>query len=333
MWKHAPVVLFASLSSLAACGGDNAATGTGGAGGAPSATYEAAFPPVMVAPGVENTQCVVMKLGNEEAIHVDRIENTLGVGSHHLIVYKAHDTVEQLTPFDCVPFTNLLKADATVPLMITQKQEDTLALPAGVGLAFGPHQMVRLEMHYINTTGSPVAVSATSGFHAMKEADFEEEAGFAMFSDTAVTIPPETSMTLGPQYLALPAMLEGVKFFGLTGHVHKLGTGVQVAVASGKDDPGKVIYDPPKFAWNEPPVVYPDPPVVVPSGGGFHLSCSWNNTTAKTITFGESANDEMCLFYTYYYPNRGSVGCAYTDQIGGGTTFCCPGDAICSMIP
>jgi hypothetical protein len=241
--------------------------------------------------------------------------------------------VEQTTPFDCVPFTNLLKAGGTVPLMITQQEDDTLELPAGVGLPFEPHQMVRVEMHYINTTASPIEVTATSTFHAMSEADFHDEAGFAMISNLSVEIPPQSEATLGPHFFAAPAMLEGVKFFGFSGHVHKLGTSVRVEAADGKDSPGEAVYDPPTFAWNEPPVVYHDPPVEVPSGGGFRLSCSWNNPTPKTITFGESANDEMCLFYTYYYPNRGSVGCAHTDMIAGGYDFCCPGDAICSMIP
>ena len=39
----------------------------------------------------------------------------------------------------------------------------------------------------------------------------------------------------------------------------------------------------------------------IPDGGGFRFTCSWNNTSDTTVRFGESAEDEMCFFWAYYY--------------------------------
>jgi hypothetical protein len=306
------------------------ATGQGGAGAGES--YTVTFDPVMVAPGEEHTQCVVKSLKNPDAIHVGEIHNVLGQGSHHLIVYRTNDTVEQTTPFDCQPFTDLLKPDQGTPLMITQKKDDTLTLPHGVAFAIGAQQMVRLEMHYINTTSSPEMVTATSTFVAMKESDFQNEADFLFFGDPDINIPAQGSQTLGPVYIPLPADLEGSNFFGFTGHEHHYGTGVTVTTAPSKTGPDDVIYDPPNFNWAEPPTLYKDPPVVVPKGGGFHLTCKWNNTGNTNVKFGESANDEMCFFWTYYYPSKGAFVCAHTDKIPGGFDLCCPGNALCSQI-
>ncbi|MBS1124921.1 MAG: Copper type ascorbate-dependent monooxygenase, C-terminal domain, partial [Deltaproteobacteria bacterium] len=32
------------------------------------------------------------------------------------------------------------------------------------------------------------------------------------------------------------------------------------------------------------------------------LSCTWFNESGKTITYGESGQDEMCIMFGYYYP-------------------------------
>src|SRR3954471_13512503 len=100
---------------------------------------------------MEDTQCVVRKLPNTAAMHVGEIHNVLGVGSHHLIVYRTNDTVEKTTPFKCQPFTDLLHPEKGTPLMISQKKDDTLTLPKGVAFAIAADQFIRLEMHYINT--------------------------------------------------------------------------------------------------------------------------------------------------------------------------------------
>jgi Copper type II ascorbate-dependent monooxygenase, C-terminal domain len=38
---------------------------------------------------------------------------------------------------------------------------------------------------------------------------------------------------------------------------------------------------------------------------GVAYQCTWNNTTGQVITFGESALQEMCFMWMYYYPSHG----------------------------
>lgn len=296
-------------------------------------SYSVTFDSLTVEPGTENTQCVLKRLPTARAMHVNQIANTLGTGTHHVIIYKTSDSEEQPTPFDCKPFADLLHPERGVPLMISQKHEDMLKLPAGVGIALESGQMIRIEMHYINASTAPVQVTATSTFTEMSADALKDEADFAFFANTAIDLPPSSAASLGPLFLATPSALDGAKFFGFTGHEHKLGTGVTVAKSSGKDGTDTVVYDPPNFVWSEPPTVYHDPPIELPSGGGFRFTCNWQNTTASQVTFGESANDEMCVFWSYYYPSKGFFTCAHTDKIAGGLDFCCPGNPICGMLP
>jgi hypothetical protein len=352
-------LLLGSILAVTACSSDPQATsGTTGAGAGSSSTgsttsstgstttstsssgtggslpgYSVTFGPVTaVQPGEEHTQCVVKRLDNPTSMHVGQIHNELHDGSHHLIVYKTADTVEQTTPFDCQPFTDLLHPEKGVALMISQKKDDTLDLPAGVGITFDAGQMVRLEMHFINVTPNPLDVSATATFTPIPDAEFKDEAGFLFVGNPDISIPPHGKATVGPTYLPEPSQLKGVKYFGMTGHEHQFGTGVKVATSTAKMGTDTSIYDPPGWTWSEPQTVYYDPAVQIPSGGGFRFTCTYDNTSANQVGFGESAKDEMCFFWTYYYPSQGALVCAHSDKIPGGIDLCCPGSPLCSQI-
>src|SRR5262249_6354308 len=92
-------------------------------------SYTVEFGPILVPAGVEHTQCIVNRLGNPMPLHVGTVHNTLGEASHHMVVYRVADTVEQPTPFDCEPFRDTLRPGVGSPVMITQRKDDRLQLP------------------------------------------------------------------------------------------------------------------------------------------------------------------------------------------------------------
>ncbi len=324
----------ASAGGESPVGGESAAGGQGPVGGGLTGeSFSVTFDPITVPAGEEDTKCVVKKLSNPAAMHVGQIHNQLGPGSHHLIVYRTNDTEEITEPFACQPFADLLDPAKGTPLMITQKADDVLLLPKGVAFAVDQEQYVRLEMHYLNATSAAVEVTATSTFYEMDEASFENEADFLFFGNPDIDLAPNASATLGPTFLPLPANLVGSKFFGLTGHTHQYGTNVTVATSSTEEGSQTMIYDVADWLWEEPETVYLEPALEIPEGGGFHLTCNWDNTSSNTVQFGESANAEMCFFWTYYYPSKGAFVCAHTDQVPGGFDLCCPGNpTICDQI-
>jgi hypothetical protein len=300
----------------------------------PAAPLTIAFPSTPVAPGQEKTQCVVVRLGNVAPLHIGAVHNVLGDASHHLIVYRVNDTVEQPTPFACQPFTDTLDPAKGSPLMVTQKKDDLLTLPPGVAYSLEANQMIRLEMHYINASASEKTVTATSTMIPISEQDFRDEAGFLFIGNPDIRLPPKSETKLGPTFFEVPLELSGVKFFAMTGHEHQFGTNVQVAMSTSDTDPGKMIYDVPNWTWSEPKTEVFETPFTVPDNGGFTFTCSWNNTSDQQVRFGESANAEMCFFWAYYYPSQGARVCFHTSHIGGvgGGDLCCPGDALCSLV-
>jgi hypothetical protein len=316
---------------MAACG---KTAGSSSSSGVPSGTvYSLTFSPGTIQPGEEHTKCVVLRLGNPESVHIGSLHNTLSNGSHHMIVYRSTETVEQPTPFDCLPFTDTLDPSKGTTLMVTQKKDDLLQLPQGVAFTIDANQMIRIELHYINATPQPLDVSATTSLITIDDSEFQNEADFLFIGDPDISIPPNSSTTLGPIFFRLPADYEGVNFFAITGHEHQLGTNVKVNVTTGPTDPGTPVYDVQDWLWSEPKTVVSDPPFSIAHNGGFNFTCDWTNTTTNTVSFGESANDEMCFFWAYYYPSQGARVCLHSDKYNGGIDICCPGPSlICTYI-
>jgi hypothetical protein len=281
----------------------------------------------------EKTQCIVARLGNPTPIHVGQIHDQLGNSSHHMIVYRVNDTTEQLTPFACRPFAETLSPGQSNPLLISQKKDDLLTLPSGVGFTLEANQMIRLEMHYINASNQTVSLVSSSTMVTVPDSQFQNEASFLFIGDTNFMIPPGASYTLGPKFFRVPQAYANANFFAMTGHEHQWGTNVQVWTAMGTTDPGTARYQVPGWTWSEPKTVTFDPPFQLPPGAGFSFQCDWHNGSANPVGFGESATDEMCFFWAYYYPSQGAAVCFHDESNGTPTDACCPGNQqLCAQL-
>ena len=159
------------------------------------------------------------------------------------------------------------------------------------------------------------------------------------FVSATIAIAGVAGLTIGlvaqaPTALAddfVPLPPNGV--FAITGHEHHLGTDVQINTAPSATGTMTPIYTPDPFLWSEPVTTTFNPEFTVPTGSGFDFTCTWFNSETSTVQFGESANDEMCFFWAYYYPSKGAHVCIHTDQFAG-VDICCPdaGAQLCSML-
>ena len=135
-------------------------------------------------------------------------------------------------------------------------------------------------------------------------------------------------------YFELPNSLDDINVFAITGHTHHLGRDVQVGTSFDEKGPVTPVYAPANFSWSEPETIIHNPPLQLTDSDGFRFSCEWKNTTNQPVGFGESANDEMCFFWAYYYPSAGAKVCVHTDQVLGGLDICCPdaGEETCGKL-
>lgn len=301
--------------------------------------YSVSYGPITVQPAAEDTQCMNLRLSNPTEIKVHQLRNKLSGGSHHLIVYKVDDptVTESAAPYPCTPFTGALNLSGmSAPVMITQKIEDALTLPDRVAYTFSPNQMIRIEMHFINSGDAPIEVSAVSEFYAVPESAISHEANILFIGTPDIEIQPGQVANVETYFTPRRAGLDltGAKFFAVTGHTHQHGRNVTVALSTARGAPQQEsVYAPTPFEWSEPETTVHEPEFTIPDGlqSGFALKCSYHNTSNEVVEFGESANDEMCFFWAYYYPSKGAHVCVRSDRFS--IDACCPdaGAAICNM--
>ena len=286
--------------------------GTGGApfdAGATVTTYPTSIGPITLQPGAEQTNCIVIRLGNKEGGFVRRFRADLSQGSHHMIAYQSLDTVESPTPKPCGPLAGIQMGEH--PVFIAQQAHAELVFPTDdsgtpVGFQIEPNQMVKLELHAINTTGAPLAITGTALLDTVPLSTKVTVSDLAFWGTKKIDIPANGSFDTGVKY---QAAIPGTKSFAVTTHQHHLGTEMQVWYGTGSTDTSHRVAD--GKDWSNPPLVMLEPVLDFPADGskGLAYDCHWVNPTASPVSFGEGFNNEMCFLWHYYYPSQGFQSC------------------------
>ena len=304
-----------ALTWMVSCGGSktgNGSTGNGAQSGGDGGTVTPAGPtaastgigPIPIAASEEKTVCIIKRLGNADDLVATSFVTDLAPGSHHLIVYRSTETAEQLTPFACSPFQGILKGD--VPLVIVTREHLEYDLPKGVGVPLAANQMLKIEAHYINATGTAIQGSANVGIHGKTAAETGpyQAADVGLWGTTQINVPARGTLTSPTQF---QAGAPGTNIFALTTHEHHLGTEVKVWSSAKAGDTSDQVAD--DKDWGSPALEQFDPPLAQDGTKGLSYQCSWSNTTDQPVTFGESALNEMCFVIFYYYPSHGTDLC------------------------
>ncbi|MET0390092.1 MAG: hypothetical protein ABW321_29240 [Polyangiales bacterium] len=302
------------IAGAAAGSGGQAAAGSGGAATPavlPAETVSITVPAVQ--PGEEDTQCVQIRLASTTPLSIVRVHNTLSAGSHHFILSALNDpnAAEQALT-RCSGFGGSVTG---APLAITQAHDDSVVLPEGVGYRLEAGQVMHLEMHYINTGEGPLDITGKAELFAAPPGAQLQDGAVLLIGTADIDVAPRTQVETTPKFLALPAGMDGVKFYAITGHTHRFGTDVNVQLSGADQAPIMPLYTPLNYDWEAPETALLNPHVSVPAGGGFTLKCAWNNTGDTTLGWGESANAEMCFFWAYYYPRKKDVFSIIVDNI------------------
>ncbi|HEX4448565.1 MAG TPA: hypothetical protein VH044_17590 [Polyangiaceae bacterium] len=284
----------------AADGGVVADGGDGGGAGPVVTTVVQAIGPIALAPAQETTVCITVRLSNKTAVYVPRITVDLALGSHHLVTYRSMATTESPTPTACTAFQGILSGNA-VPLMITEKLADELTFPQGVALKIEENQMIELEAHYINTGSTTLQGSGKVRFDTVPiTTDNVIESDLGFFGTSGIILGPGSG-SVGPMFVA---GLAGTHGFALTTHQHRLGTDFKIWFANSATDVNHApVAD--TTDWANPPLYRMNPEMDFNGTNGLAYQCTWDNTTGQIVTFGESALQEMCFLWMYYYPSHG----------------------------
>jgi len=271
-----PVSFLLLLMTAAACH----------SGGSAPASVTASIGPYPINAGEEKTHCIVFRLDNAEGGFIRNIRAELGVHSHHMTIYRSADTVEQRVPFDCLGFDSVLQGDQ--PLFIAQQERAELAFPTDekghpVGFAIEPHQMVRMEMHYLNTTAAAATSEGRFILDTVPLSKTVMPADVAFWGTDSINIPPHAAWKTDVKFVLAPV---GNRMFALTTHQHSLGTRIRGWYADdAADTAAPPLVD--NRSWRDPTLEIFTPPMAFGEPGGKMIYVETENSVYRLEIHGE----------------------------------------------
>ncbi|MBM4373936.1 MAG: hypothetical protein FJ095_02550 [Deltaproteobacteria bacterium] len=258
-----------------------------------------------IQPGEDVEYCEVVALpgGPDDTYFVEGFELAMTSFSHHLIVAAAMPdsaTEQAITPGmkqKCYG-ADVFGGDIT-GVTGSQKPHHEEQFPPGVGKRFKGGQKLIFDYHYFNSSSSPVKARAAVNFKTVDASMVTREAHAFGFYNLGFSVPPNSTKSFSGEC----RFKHDVMVSKLTRHTHQWGKDFSVAYAGGAKD-GEHIWTTPNYEDTDH--LFAEP-VLMKAGEGFRFSCEFANTTAKTLKFGLTASDEMCiLFGTWFTPMIGA---------------------------
>ncbi len=246
--------------------------------------------PYHVDPGVEQTFCITLDLGNAQPMMLRAVHTHLTAGSHHLVVSRADGFPLDPTPTPCAPLTHGIGQS----IFIAESHESELVYPPGTGLPMAPHQIIGLELHMIDVTSSPIDIEGSVDFDLVPIDPSLREVHILFTGNASLSLPPHQMTTVHGMF-ALP---DGAEILAMTTHTHQLGTRATLDIATSESDPGRRVFE--NTDWANPPLAVYEPPLVLAAGEQVRLTCTYFNGTDAAVGFGTGFYDEMCFFWAYY---------------------------------
>lgn len=213
---------------------------------------------------------------------------------HHVIMYVtsrtdavAKDAQDARTGWSCFGDSGL---PSTGALGAWAPGSSAVLFPAGTGIRLGPTQVLAMQVHY--NTDQGVEPDQTS-VKLMYGTGTEREGSMIALAATNFRIPPNA---LGYSYFQdFPNPTVPLKLWGFLPHMHTKGKTIKITAGANQD----CLVDIPRWDFHWQYQYFRTTPYTVPSGSSLRLSCSWDNPTSSTITWGEGTSDEMCFAFVY----------------------------------
>jgi hypothetical protein len=272
---------------------------------APELGVQVSIGPLEVEASSEATLCRVVRLANADPIDVIALEHEASPGTHHFNIWGLLAAADEDVTGDCDAVWGGTSMELASPLYASQDPAFYGEFPDGVAATLPAEQLVLLEYHVINTDPEPVSVSASFNAYAAEPGTIDTYANGIFASASPIELPPGQTTVVASR-CALDA---DVNVFAIGSHFHARGRQFDIWAVDAAGERGERVYT--NDDWESPDLLLrSDDPLALPAGGGFDYACTFDNDTDRTITQGESADDEMCMMVAIYYPDLGFIDCS-----------------------
>lgn len=235
---------------------------------------------------------------------INRIVSDMTEGSHHLHLYHLTEgtsrTLEDCDSSDFHPLTYTASAPHSM-----------FSYPEGMATRLLGKQGLRVQLHYINTSDNDRMVTATLKLSPTDASTVQKWVSELYFNQLNVSVPPGANQTVTTS-CTIPNTYGPIGLIAGYTHMHK--RGVHFVAKTGD---GTMLAD--VDTWDEPPTIIYDTPIMLNPGDKIEWTCTYNNDTGRTLTFGESAEtNEMCIYLARFFsaPDDSQLECMATSPTG-----------------
>ena len=202
----------------------------------------------------------------------------------------------QLIAFEDRP----LNFDAWEVIAQSQHPDFDWKLPPGVAVNLQPHQPLLIQTHYLSGSSKKTHKYLTkTELFPVDPKTVTAHAGALFLNDRSMVVPPhsETTATSRCMITSDGDKTRELKIIGINGHYHFRGHQFDAYRVNADGTRGELLYeykgfDQPAFEQHS------DNPIVLHPGEGIEWSCTYQNNTDKTFTYGPDAStQEHCILF------------------------------------
>ena len=170
------------------------------------------------------------------------------------------------------------------------------AMPEGVGVKIAAGKQLLLSVHVLNTGDK--ALSGRTGVEVVHAdpATIRDQAELLLINDVAIQVPPGKTSQVGTCTLDADST-----FFGILHHMHRTGAHMTTKAMRANGTATTLLDE--DYIFTDQQFHSMEPMLRLARGDQLQVRCDYENPGSRTLTFGESTNDnEMCIALMYRYP-------------------------------
>jgi hypothetical protein len=174
----------------------------------------------------------------------------------------------------------------------------SMILPDGIAMRVRAGEQLVLNLHLLNSGGARATGNSGVLVRTLQEAEVKNLAQSVLTGPHRLRISPGSVQ----QQARCPLPHDGT-IFAVAPHMHELGTYMKVVAQSAAGD--VVLFDG-RYSFDFQHLYVTDF-VKLQAGDVIQIECSYENTTARSVGFGPSAQDEMCFVALSIFPAPGEA--------------------------
>jgi hypothetical protein len=267
--------------------------------------YQLHVPAFPVPPHFEREWFMRVPVGNTEEVYMTGYEVRQRENSHHVIAYQFADELapdlpkigemrDQNGPDGRLNFYSRLYEDVNL-LAEAASPYQKVELPEGFAFPIAANATLDLNSHYFNKTDKTIFGEVTMNIYTKPKSAVQHILREASVDNgNEILLPPKQTTTI--EYSEI--FEEDRRLKVMFSHMHKRGKMFEVFKVGGTND-GQKIFE--TDDWHDPKFTNIDDEILVRKGEGLRTRITYENESDRTIRFGVTSEDEMGIFFFFYY--------------------------------